>query len=70
MDAFIEEINSDATYGITVFYSTPSEYIDAVNAMQYRWPVNRDDFFIDTQPSCGGCDAHAYLSEYFSSRPV
>eukprot|EP00760_Papus_ankaliazontas_P016477 PhM_4_TR16801/c0_g1_i5/m.51867/K12311/MAN2B1, LAMAN; lysosomal alpha-mannosidase len=65
MDEIMKIINSDpTTFGMTLKYSTPHKYVQAVNALNYSWPVNNDDYFI------AGDNNHTYLAGYFSSRPA
>jgi hypothetical protein len=63
MDALMNKINSQyEKYGVRLHYSTPSRYITALHNLQYRWPVNENDYFLDSD------NAHAYWSGYLSSR--
>lgn len=48
----------------TMFYSSPSCYLKAVNEANIKWPVKTDDFF----PYAS--DPHAYWNGYFTSRPT
>jgi hypothetical protein len=48
LDKLIEGVNADGR--INVFYSTPSQYVDAVHAANYTWTVKTDDFF-----PCSSC---------------
>eukprot|EP00760_Papus_ankaliazontas_P016462 PhM_4_TR16801/c0_g1_i16/m.51976/K12311/MAN2B1, LAMAN; lysosomal alpha-mannosidase len=49
MDSIIQEINGNVDkYGMTLKYSTPHKYVQAVNALNYSWPVNNDDYFLDS----------------------
>jgi hypothetical protein len=46
MDKLMSFINSNpAIYGMNVFYSTPSIYVDAVHAANLTWTVKTEDFF-------------------------
>jgi lysosomal alpha-mannosidase len=63
MDQVMEFINANyATYGIDIFYSTAPNYINAVKAMDYQWPVNKFDYFLDSDGPT------SYWSGYLSSR--
>jgi len=62
MDEVMKEINNDPTYGLQLIYSTPGQYINTVNALNYRWPVNYYDYFLDSD------DGHSYWSGYLTSR--
>lgn len=63
MDDVLTEINNNPDlYGIYGLYSTPQQYIDAVKNLDYSWPVNKFDYFLDSD------NGHAYWSGYFSSR--
>jgi len=63
MDKLIDIVNSNKSLGVTVRYSTPSEYFAAKMAENQVWPNKTDDFFplIDAPNSV--------WSGYFSSRP-
>lgn len=62
MDDIIAAINSDPSLGVQAFYSTPQTYLDAVQSLNYSWPTNEFDYFLDSD------NGHAYWSGYFSSR--
>ncbi|KAH3755937.1 lysosomal alphamannosidase [Pelomyxa schiedti] len=53
---------------INIFYSTPSRYVEAVNAYQNTygttWSVKTDDFFPYAD------SAHSFWTGYFTSRPA
>ncbi len=49
---------------MTVFYSTPSCYLYALNKADRTWPSKSDDFF----PY--GIFPHGYLTGYYTSRPA
>jgi hypothetical protein len=44
MDNLIEYFNSKVS-NTTLIYSTPSEYLDAITALNISWPTNYDDMF-------------------------
>ena len=44
MDRLIKFFNNKYT-NVTLVYSTPSEYINALNRMDKKWPVKYDDMF-------------------------
>ena len=60
LDKLIHYVNRDGR--INVFYSSPSDYVEAKYSYNYSWPVKYDDFFpyADTP--------HSYWTGYFSSR--
>eukprot|EP01116_Phalansterium_solitarium_P019911 TRINITY_DN5728_c0_g2_i1.p1 TRINITY_DN5728_c0_g2~~TRINITY_DN5728_c0_g2_i1.p1 ORF type:complete len:1012 (-),score=366.51 TRINITY_DN5728_c0_g2_i1:80-3115(-) len=63
MDKLMAYLNANqATYKLNVFYSTPSIYIDMVNADGQSYPLKTDDFF----PYADG--PHSYWTGYFTSR--
>lgn len=46
MDKLMKYINNNIDkYGMKVFYSTPSLYVDAVHKSNLTWDVKKDDFF-------------------------
>jgi len=48
---------------VTVFYSTPSCYLYALNKAGDQWTVKTDDFFPYAD------SPHAFWTGYFTSRP-
>eukprot|EP00455_Lapot_gusevi_P052426 TRINITY_DN7980_c0_g1_i4.p1 TRINITY_DN7980_c0_g1~~TRINITY_DN7980_c0_g1_i4.p1 ORF type:complete len:967 (+),score=440.03 TRINITY_DN7980_c0_g1_i4:73-2973(+) len=65
LDKLIKYVNANqATYGVNMFYSTPSMYVDAKHAANQTWSTKSDDFF----PYADG--PHAYWTGYFVSRPA
>eukprot|EP01116_Phalansterium_solitarium_P022225 TRINITY_DN7261_c0_g3_i1.p1 TRINITY_DN7261_c0_g3~~TRINITY_DN7261_c0_g3_i1.p1 ORF type:complete len:972 (-),score=316.52 TRINITY_DN7261_c0_g3_i1:78-2993(-) len=63
MDKLMGYINNNVDqYGINMFYSTPSTYVDAVHAAGLKWSLKTDDFW-----PYGGL-FHAYWTGYFTSR--
>ena len=48
---------------ITLLYSTPSEYIDALKQQDVKWPVRYDDMFPYAD------DEHSYWTGFYTSRP-
>eukprot|EP01133_Synstelium_polycarpum_P001460 gene1460-1693_t len=64
IDKLIAYINDHPELGLNVLYSTPSTYIEAVNAANLVWEVKTDDLF----PYADGPDA--YWTGYFTSRPA
>lgn len=62
LDAMIDYVN--ANYGDKYFlkYSTPSEYVDAINAKEVAWPTKYDDLF---PYASGNTD---FWTGYFTSR--
>jgi alpha-mannosidase len=60
MDKLIHHVNLDGR--VNVLYSTPSMYVDAVNAANETWPLKTGDFFpYADRPHC-------YWTGYFTSR--
>ena len=64
MDELIAYVNSNASLGATVRYSTFSEYAAAVFNSSLIWPVHTTDFF----PYASSDEA--YWTGYFTSRPL
>ncbi|KAN0052802.1 hypothetical protein ACTA71_006909 [Dictyostelium dimigraforme] len=65
IDKLISHINSNPDkYGLNLLYSTPSIYIEAVNAADLEWNVKTDDLFPYAD------DAYSYWTGYFVSRPA
>jgi hypothetical protein len=65
LDRFIEAFNSyPGNENITVMYSTPGQYLDALNNQtNVSWPVKYDDMFPYAD------NPEDYWSGYFTSRP-
>jgi lysosomal alpha-mannosidase len=65
MDLLMDYINARPNvFNVTVIYSTPSTYIDAVHSHQLTWDVKTDDYFPYADFE------HAYWTGYFTSRPA
>jgi len=64
MDKLIALVNGNATFDMTLMYSTPEEYLEAVHSLNETWPVKKDDFF----PYADW--PYAYWTGYFTSRPT
>ena len=64
MDKIISFVNRYNTKNITLQYSTPSQYLDAVKKDNVEWAVKYDDGF----PYSDNLDD--YWTGYFSSRPT
>ena len=62
MDRMIEYINARFT-NVTVLYSTPGYYIDALIAANISWPTRYDDMFPYADK------IQDYWTGYFTSRP-
>ncbi|KAF2364114.1 Glycosyl hydrolase family 38 C-terminal [Trinorchestia longiramus] len=63
LDKLIKYVNAGPN-NVTVVYSTPSCYVDALHAAEVTWGTKQDDFF----PYAS--DDHAYWTGYFTSRPT
>lgn len=66
LDKLIYYVNERQSQGsnISVFYSTPSCYVQALNKAGHTWNVKTDDFFPYAT------DPHAYWTGYYTSRPA
>ncbi|KAJ1368391.1 hypothetical protein KIN20_029516 [Parelaphostrongylus tenuis] len=65
LDKLIHYINGNSTYGIKVFYSTPSCYVKGViESLSARLSTKADDFFPYASSE------HSYWTGYFTSRPT
>ena len=62
VDKLIKYINARPEYGVRILYSTPEDYIDAIQKEKASYPVKNDDFF----PYADG--EHAMWTGYFTSR--
>ena len=62
MDNMIDYFNEHNDANMTMFYSTPGQYIDALKKENITWPTNYDDMFPYADNPQG------YWSGYFSSR--
>lgn len=62
VDKLIKYINARPEYGVTVKYSTPSDYIEAIRKESATYPVKTDDFFPYAD------NAHSFWTGYFVSR--
>lgn len=62
MDKLISYFNKHNKANMTMLYSTPGQYIDALNAQDITWPTKYDDMF----PY--GDNPQDYWTGYFSSR--
>lgn len=62
MDKLIKHFNAKYT-DMTILYSTPSNYIDALASLDIAWPTKYDDMFpyADNEQS--------FWTGYFTSRP-
>jgi alpha-mannosidase len=63
MDHMIEYMNANHADKYHFRYSTPSDYVDSINALNMTWPTKTDDMF----PYSDNPDA--YWTGYFTSRP-
>lgn len=46
MDKLMAYMNANqAKYNMTLFYSTPQTYVDAIHARNLTWELKTDDFF-------------------------
>jgi len=64
LDKLIQYFKAHPELGINAFYSTPSIYVDAVNALDLEWTLKTDDFFPYAD------NPWAYWTGYFISRPA
>jgi len=63
MDSIIDYFNANNNANITVMYSTPGQYLDAMKAQkEIVWPVKYDDMMPYSD------NPQDYWSGYFSSR--
>lgn len=62
VDKLIKYINSRPEFGVTIAYSTPGEYIAAIQKEKATYPIKTDDFFPYADNS------HAFWTGYFTSR--
>ena len=62
IDKLIPYFNNKYAGNMTLMYSTPSEYVDAVNGMNIKWPVNYDDMMPYAD------DENSYWTGFYSSR--
>ena len=62
-DNLIKYFNSHIT-DMTLMYSTPSEYLDAIKAQDLTWPTRYDDMFPYADQN------EDYWTGYFSSRAL
>ena len=63
MDKLIQYVNKYNTNNITLMYSTPSQYIDAVKKENIKWPTKYDDGFPYSDA------AGDFWSGFYSTRP-
>jgi lysosomal alpha-mannosidase len=63
MDHMISYMNENHADKFNLFYSTPSQYVDAIAAYDVEWPTKYDDMF----PYADAPDS--VWTGYFSSRP-
>ena len=61
MDRLIKYFNSHVS-NVTVMYSTPGEYLEALKSQNITWPVKYDDMFPYSD------NPQDYWTGYFSSR--
>jgi lysosomal alpha-mannosidase len=63
IDKLIDYVNH-GDYNMTLFYSTPNEYLDVMKNEAIDWPTKTDDFFPYAD------NPHSYWTGYFTSRPA
>ena len=63
MDAMIYYMNKHHSDKYYFKYSTPSEYIDAINKFNIKWPTKYDDMFPYSD------DPYSYWTGYYTTRP-
>jgi lysosomal alpha-mannosidase len=64
MDRIIKYVNKNNGVNITLQYSTPSEYLDALKADKVVWPTKYDDGFPYAD------NKEDFWTGFFSSRPT
>lgn len=64
MDKIISFVNKHNTKNITLLYSTPSSYLDALKKDNVKWDVKYDDGFPYSD------NEGEYWSGFYSSRPT
>ncbi|XP_039250452.2 lysosomal alpha-mannosidase-like [Styela clava] len=64
LDKLIKYVNAAKDSNISVFYSTPSCYLYALNQANKEWNVKTDDFFPYAD------SPHQFWTGYFTSRPA
>jgi hypothetical protein len=62
LDKLIEYFNNKFS-NVTLMYSTPTIYLNALRAMNIKWPTKYDDMFPYAD------DVKGYWTGYFTSRP-
>lgn len=62
MDKMIAYFNENYADNYTFQYSTPSDYVDALQAMNHTWPTKYDDLF-----PYADCPS-SYWTGYYTSR--
>jgi len=63
MDKLIQYVNKYNTNNITLMYSTPSQYIEAVKKENIKWPTKYGDGFPHSDA------AGDFSSGFYSTRP-
>jgi len=61
-DKLLKYINSHPELGVNIMYSTPDDYIEAIQKEKVSYPVKYDDFFPYADQS------HSFWTGYFTSR--
>eukprot|EP01102_Stenamoeba_stenopodia_P015593 TRINITY_DN5339_c0_g2_i1.p1 TRINITY_DN5339_c0_g2~~TRINITY_DN5339_c0_g2_i1.p1 ORF type:complete len:739 (+),score=160.21 TRINITY_DN5339_c0_g2_i1:334-2550(+) len=65
MEKLMQYINNNSTFNMTLKYSTPSIYLEAVHSTpNLELPLKQDDFFPYSSQN------HTYWTGYFTSRPA
>ena len=64
LDLLIERINSNDSYNLELFYSTPNKYMKRIKEIQSLYTIKTDDFmpYADNK--------HSFWTGFFSSRPA
>ena len=62
IDKLIKYINSREEFGVKIIYSTPDEYIAAIQKEKVSYPIKNDDFFPYAD------EEHAMWTGFFTSR--
>ena len=62
LDKLIKYVNENYD-DVNLFYSTPNDYVEALNSLESKWPTKYDDLFPYADQE------HVYWTGFFTSRP-